>query len=517
MTLLTKLSGAMLSCLVLCSCGSLPAHATGPSIYTDANSPQPLAPLPTPAQYAWHHQELQIFIHFGPNTFTGKGWGSGKESPDIFDPTALDCEQWARTAKENGFSKMTLTAKHHDGFCLWPSAFTEHSVKNSKWRNGQGDVVGEFVKACRKYNLGVGIYLSPWDRHEPSYGTTNYNDHFINQVNEIFGRYGQVDSFWFDLAGIQDNPMPFDWQRIYDAIYRRNPACIVEMGPDIGSIGNEAGSGFETCWNIAEVPQRTVSGRMPGKLPVAYTGGVQPPAERVGEHPNYKALPALRYWPHLGNASVRRGWFWNPNAGRDTNWWLHTYFNSVGRGSSMMYGFAPDRRGLFPEEDIAGAIALKQMLDATFKTDFASRKPITASTAWQTSKGYDATKAVDGDPNTYWAAAANTTAAQLEVDFKKTVSFNLIALQEPVFMGQRVKKYRVEYWDGAAWQLFSEGTTIGYKKLDRGSTISARKVRLVIEDSRAYPLISHFGVHLASFTAPTEDPRKADTKEEKAN
>ena len=504
------LTSSLLACLALSSWSSLPPQASAPAPYPSATAPQPLPPLPTPGQYAWHQHELQLFIHFGPNTFTGRGWGTGKESPDVFNPSALDCEQWARVAKENGFTRMTMTAKHHDGFCLWPSAFTEHSVKNSKWRDGKGDVVGEFVKACRKYDLSVGIYLSPWDRHDSRYGTTNYNEYYINQVNELFDRYGTIDSFWLDLAGLQRSPMPFDWQAIYDAIYRRNPACTIEMGgPDVGSIGNETGVGFESCWNLSAVPQRENStGVLPGKLPVGYAGGTQPPAEKVGEHPNYKAIPALRYYPHLGNASVRGGWFWNPGKGRGTNWWLQTYFKSVGRGSSMMYGFAPDRRGLFPEEDVAGAVALKQMLDATFKVDFARGQTVTATNSWKSGKGYEATKAVDGNPHTYWAADAGDTAGQMEVDFKKTVTFNLISLREPVFMGQRVKQYRVEYWDGTTWQLFSEGTTIGYQKLDRRDAISAQKVRLVIENARAYPLISHFGVYMTPFTAQEINEKK---------
>ncbi len=488
------------------------------SIYTAANAPQPLPPLPTPSQYRWHQQELQVFVHFGINTFSGAEWGAGADSPDIFNPTALDCEQWARVAKQNGFSRMTLVAKHHDGFCLWPSTHTDYSVKNSKWRDGRGDVVGEFVKACQKFGLGVGIYLSPWDRHDARYGTTNYNDYYVNQVNELFDRYGRIDSFWLDLA-FKDSgySMPFDWQRIYDAIYRRNPACTIEMGgPDIGWIGNEAGNGLETCWNYYEVPHPTVSGALPGKLPVAYTGGIQPEPERVGKHPNYKAVPALRYCPRLGDASVRRGWFWKPNQSRGTNWWLQTYFNSVGRGSSMMFGFAPDQRGLFPEEDVAGAVALKQMLDATFKTDFARGKAVTDSTTWKGDKGFDAAKTVDGDPTTYWAACETNVAGQLQIDFKSVVNFNLVALQEPVFMGQRVKKYRVEYWDGNGWQLFSEGTTIGYKKLDRRATVAARKIRLVIEDARACPLISSFGVHLTPFKTVGDGERKTGTREEKA-
>lgn len=498
--------------------GATPLVNFNPCFSTDPNVPQPLAPLPTPSQYRWHQQELQIFVHFGLNTFTGAEWGTGKVSPDLFNPTELDCEQWARVAKENGFTRMTLVAKHHDGFCLWPSAFTDYSVKSSKWRNGQGDVVGEFVKACRKFDLGVGIYLSPWDRHDARYGTTNYNDYYVNQVNELFDRYGRIDSFWLDLA-FKDSgySMPFDWQRIYDTMYRRNPACTIEMGgPDIGWIGNEAGSGLETCWNIYEVPQRTVSGALPGKLPVAYVGGIQPEPEHVGQHPGYKAIPVLRYCPRLGDVSVRKGWFWKPNQSRGTNWWLQTYFNCVGRGSSLMYNFAPDRRGLFPAEDVAGAVALKAMLDATFKTNFASGQTITANTTWSACQGFEAAKAVDGDTKTFWAADATNTTGQLEVDFRKSVCFNLVELQEPVFMGQRVSRYCVEYWDGAVWQLFSAGTTIGYKKLDRHTTVSAAKVRLIIEDARAYPLISNFGIFLTPAPVQGDEPKKTDTREEKA-
>ena len=484
----------------------------------DDAAPPALPPLPTPAQFRWHQQELQIFVHFGVNTFTGRSWGDGTDSPDVFAPTALDCEQWARVAKENGFTRMTLSAKHHDGFCLWPSRFTDYSVRNSKWRDGQGDVVAEFVKACRKFGLGVGIYLSPWDRHDKRYGTPAYNDYYIDQVNELFDRYGKIDSFWLDLA-FKDNGyvMPFDWQRIYETMYRRNPACTIEMGgPDVGWIGNEAGAGLETCWNFNTVPNRTTSGALKGSLPVAYVGGIQPPAVNVGGHPDYKAIPVLRYMPKLGDASVRRGWFWNPDQSRGPEWWMRTYFHCVGRGSSMMFGFAPDRRGLFPEEDVAGAVALRRMLDETYKNDFAQGRPATATSTWKARAGFDAAKAVDGDPLTYWAADEAEFSAQIEVDLGKPATFNLVCLQEPVFMGQRVKKYRVECWDGSAWQTFSEGTTIGHRKLDRSGPFTAQKVRLLIEDSRAFPLLSTFGLHLTPFIEKEPQEKKTGTTEEKA-
>jgi alpha-L-fucosidase len=492
--------------------------AEPPPAYPGPGHPQALPPLPTPSQFRWHQQELQAFIHFGLNTFTGAEWGEGTESPDLFDPSALDCEQWARTAKECGFTRMTLSAKHHDGFCLWPSQFTDYSVKSSRWRNGAGDVVGEFVAACRKYGLGVGIYLSPWDRHDRRYGTPAYNDYYIQQINELFDRYGKIDSFWLDLAfKDQGYSMPFDWQRIYDAVYRRNPAATIEMGgPDVGWIGNEAGSGLETCWNFFEVPYATTSAALPGKMPVAYTGHIQPEAENAGKHPNYKAIPALRYCPRLGDASVREGWFWKPGQSRGADWWKQTYFNCIGRGSSMMYGFAPDRTGRFPDEDVACAVALKEMLDRTYAADFAAGKTPDATSTWQGAAGYGPENATDSNPLTYWSAAENQTAATLEIYLGKPVAFNVVNLQEPVFMGQRVKKYRVEYLDGTDWKPFSEGTTIGHRKLDRRATVTARKVRLTIEDARAYPLIATFGLHLTPFTVKGDDPRKTGTPEEKA-
>jgi alpha-L-fucosidase len=499
--------------------GIAPLHAQDiPSIYQPANAPQPLPPLPTPSQFRWHQQELQIFIHFGVNTFTGLGWGDGTENPDLFAPTDLDCEQWARVAKENGFTRMTLSAKHHDGFCLWPSQYTDHCVKSSKWRDGKGDVVGEFVKACRKYGLGVGIYLSPWDRHDKRYGTPAYNDYYINQVNELFDHYGKIDSFWLDLAFKDEGySMPFEWQRIYDAMYRRNPAVTIEMGgPDIGWIGNEAGSGLETCWNFTELPYATTSGALPGKMPFAYTGGIQPEAENVGRHPNYKAIPALRYCPKLGDASVRRGWFWNPNQSRGPEWWKQIYFNCVGRGSSMMYGFAPDRRGHFPEEDVAGAVALRKMLDEMYHSDFTRDQSITADSTWKSIAGHEASKAVDSDPLSYWSADEKSTSATLEIDLGKPCTFNVVNLQEPVFMGQRVKQYRVEHLEGDTWKPFSEGTTIGHRKLDRRTAVTASKVRLIIEDARAYPLISTLSLHFTSFIVKEAEEKKTGTREEKA-
>lgn len=493
--------------------------AETPSIYTPKDAPQPLPPLPTPQQYDWHRQELQFFIHFGINTFTGSSWGSGNENPDLFQPTALDCDQWARVAKENGFTRMTFTAKHHDGFCLWPSEHTEHSVKNSSWRGGKGDVVGEFVKACRKYGLGVGIYLSPWDRHDSRYTTEAYNDYYIAQINELFDRYGKIDSFWLDLAfgDKRGYSQPFDWQRIYDAVYRRNPFCTIEMGgPDIGWIGNEAGFADGTCWNLCEVPVRNVSNALPGTLPVAYVGHPQPAAEHIGEHPGYKATPALRYLPKLGDSSCRKGWFWKEGESKGPGWWITTYFNTVGKGSSMMFNFAPDKRGLFPEEDVKGAEALHAMIRRTFAKDLAAGSKAGADSTWKSRKGYGPENVIDGDPVTYWSAAEGTTSGVLELRFSKPKTFNLIVLQEPVFMGQRVKKYRIEYRDDAGWHPFSEGTTIGYKKIDRHPDVSASAVRLSIEDSRAYPLISTFGVHRCPVPVERSNEKKTGTREEKS-
>jgi alpha-L-fucosidase len=276
-------------------------------------------PLPTPEQLAWQKMELTLFCHFGVNTFTDREWGDGKEDPAIFNPTALDVRQWTTAAKEAGFKLLILTAKHHDGFCLWPSAFTEHSVKNSPWRAGKGDVVREFVDACRAADLKVGLYLSPWDRHEAVYGTDAYNDHFCKQLTELLTNYGRVDEVWFDGAcgeGPNGKTQVYDWPRYYALIRSLQPQALMAIcGPDIRWVGNESG------------------------------------VAREGE----SSVANGRWYPAECDVSIRPGWFYHEaedSQVKTVEQLLDIYFKSVGRNSVLLLNVPPDRRGLFAAADV---------------------------------------------------------------------------------------------------------------------------------------------------------------------
>ena len=281
------------------------------------------SPVPTPQQLAWQRMELTMFCHFGVNTFTNREWGDGTEDEKIFNPTALDCRQWARSAKAGGFKLMILTAKHHDGFCLWPSKFTDHSVRKSPWKNGQGDVVKEFVTACRAENLKVGLYLSPWDRHEKSYGTDAYNDYFCNQLTELLSNYGPIDEVWFDGAcgeGPNGKKQVYDWKRIYPLIRKLQPqALIAIMGPDIRWVGNESG--------VAREGESSV-------------------ITRDGQ-------PA--WHPAECDVSIRPGWFYHADQDakvKGLDQLADIYFKSVGRNSVLLLNVPPDQRGLFADADV---------------------------------------------------------------------------------------------------------------------------------------------------------------------
>ncbi len=262
-----------------------------------------------------------MFIHFTVNNFTGKQWGDGTESPDDFNPTDLNCEQWVKLAKETGYNTICPTVKHHDGFCLWPSKYKEHSVKNSKWKNGKGDVIREFSDACKKYDVNISYYLSPWDRHDKRYGSEDYNEYFINQLKELMTEYGPVKGFWFDGAfggsAVKDEGKymtPFAWADFYKVIRKYASEAFIEMmGPDVGCVANEAAVSPKENWFLESVPYKTPSGVRPGKFPVAYIGSIYTQQDeddvKAGGQPNYKAIELLRYMPREANTSIIHDWF----------------------------------------------------------------------------------------------------------------------------------------------------------------------------------------------------------------
>lgn len=416
-------------------------------------------PRPSPAQLRYQRSERALFLHFGVNTFSDREWGEGTEDPGIFNPAALDANQWARTARDAGFRSMILTAKHHDGFCLWPSAVTDHSVRSSPFRGGQGDVVREFTDACKAYGLGAGLYLSPWDRHEPSYGDSpRYNDFYIAQLTELLTRYGPVTEIWFDGAngeGPNGKRQVYDWPRIHRTVRRLQPEAVIfsDAGPDVRWIGNEKGIAGDPNWctvNPDTVPYPGVSG---------------PVVEAMLQHGD----PHGTVWrPGEADVSIRPGWFWHESENdkvRPVENLTDLYFQSVGRNANLLLNVPPTREGLLHETDVRNLRAFGGRLDELFRTDLAA------------------------------GARVARSSHALTLILPEPVRFEVVDLREAIEHGQRIAGYRVEAWNGGQWATVSTGTTIGHRKLDRVAPTVASRVRLVITDAVGAPVIERVGLY----------------------
>ncbi len=430
-----------------------------------AEPPAPCAPVPTPEQLAWQRDELSMFVHFTVNAFTDREWGDGTEDPKIFNPLKLDCEQWVRVAKETGFKLVILTTKHHDGFCLFPSDYTEHDIANAAWKDGRGDLVREFVAACRKYGLKVGFYLSPWDRHEPKYAdNAAYDVHFRNQLTELLTRYGPVSELWFDGAGGEGHV--YDWQSYYALIRRLQPKALIAIcGPDIRWVGNEDG--------FAREDESSVQLRDGQEV----------------------------WYPAECDVSIRPGWFWHQDQDdqvKSLEHLLDIYYRSVGRNSGLLLNVPPNDQGLFCELDIQRLKEWRAALDQTFATDFAAGKSAVASNIRGGDDAFGPARALDGELDTYWATDDEVRAASLEVELGAPATFNVSRVQEYIPLGERVRGYTIEAWQDGAWKEVVTGTTVGHKKLERFPDVTAQKVRLTITAARACPLIAGFGLHYAA-------------------
>jgi alpha-L-fucosidase len=456
---------AVWSALVIAVAPAFPLNAVEP--------PKPLEPLPSPAQLAWQEDELTLFAHFGVNTFTGRSTGLGNEDPKLFNPTSLDCSQWVRVAKETGFKGIILTAKHHDGFCLWPTATTSHSVKSSTWKDGKGDVVRELADACKAGGIKLGIYCSPWDRNVTNYDSDKpaYAKYYRQQLSELLSNYGPVYEMWFD--GNKANVA--DWSDVINLVRKLQPNTVIKQGPRLDSIledvrwvGNEQACAPLANWSVYPAPDS----RAPGS--------------------------DAQWFPDECDTMMIGHWFWDGTQPRDLATLLNYYYTSVGRNSILLLNVAPDKRGLFSEDSVKRLHEFHDALGKIFGTDFAAGKTAVASNVRGNDSAFGADKALDENKDTYWATDDGVKNATLEVDLGGEQEFNVIRLEEMITLGQRVAEYKIEAWNDEAkdWKELNHGYTIGYRKLDRFPKVKSSKIRLTILQARACPTIKSFGVHL---------------------
>ena len=458
-------------------------------------SPQPVYPLPTDRQLAWHEMEQYAFIHFTTNTFTGKEWGFGDESPEVFNPSAMDVNQWVKVIKESGLKAVVLTCKHHDGFCLWPSKYTEHSVKNSKWKNRQGNVVKEVAEACRKYGLKFGVYLSPWDRNNKDYGSQAYIEYYRNQLKELFSLYSPIFEMWFDGANGGDGyyggarekrsingATYYDWPKTTSMVRGLEPNIIFfsDAGPDIRWCGNERGYAGETNWgNITK--DSIYSGK----------DGIQ-------QLLNSGSADGTSYVPAEVDVSILPGWFYHSaedSKVKSPEKLFEIYLSSVGRGSNLILNIPPDRRGLLHENDVKSLIGWKKLIDEAFKTNLAKGAKIKADSYRGESGEYAPSNTLDGKKETYWATDDNKVNGELTIDLKGKHVVKYVLIQEFIKLGQRVKAFEISVLKGNQWVKVGKGTTIGYKKIVKLEPTETTQIKISITDSKAAPLVSNIEIY----------------------
>ena len=408
-------------------------------------------PKPTVQQLQWHDMEFYLFTHFGPNTFTDLEWGEGTEKAEIFNPSNLDCRQWCRIAKAAGAKGIIITAKHHDGFCLWPSKYSTHTVRESNWRNGKGDVLKELSAACKEYGLKFGVYISPWDRNHPDYGTPQYNDVFVNMMKELFTNYGPIWELWWDGAngeGPNGKKQVYDWNRFKKTVKKLSPNTVIfsDVGPHIRWVGNERGIAGENNWNTLDT--------------AGFTAGAGAPTNDTLSRGNVNG----KVWiPAECDVSVRPGWFYHKEEDdnvKTPEQLFDLYLKSVGRGATLLLNVPPDRRGLIHENDSAALVEFKNLRDRIFKTDFEVKAAVSLLTGH---KRKPAAAVNDQNENTF-IEITDLKNQSLHIHFKQPTNIRTIVLKEFIKDGQSVKKFYVEVRSKDGQERF-EATTIGHKRI----------------------------------------------------
>ena len=460
------------------------------------NPPKPLGPLPSERQLAWQELEYYAFFHFNMNTFTDMEWGLGGEDPSVFNPTELDVNQWVKTVKQAGMKGVIITAKHHDGFCLWPTETTEHSIKNSPYKDGKGDLVKELAEASKEHGLKFGVYLSPWDRNSEFYGTDKYVDIFHEQLRELLTNYGPIFEVWFDGAnggtgyygGANekreiDNKTYYQWDKTTEIVRELQPDAVIfgDNGPDVRWVGNEEGWANETNWSVMRKDE-------------IYPGWPRYKELRGGHYDGTDWLPAEC------DVSIRPGWYYHASEDHQVKTLTHLldiYYKSIGRNSNLLLNIPVDRRGLIHPKDSIQLMSLKEQIDKDFAEDLALDAVVEASNS--RGNGYEASNLIDAKKESYWASGETIDTASVVLNFNSPIEFNRIMLEEYIRLGQRVSEFTVEAMVDGQWRLIDEQTTIGNKRILRFDTMTSSKIRVRITASKGEILLSNISV----YNAPT--------------
>ncbi len=436
---------------------------------------QPLHPIPTKEQLAWHEKEFYLFIHFGPNTFTDKEWGEGNEDPNIFNPTELDCRQWARIAKKAGAKGIILTAKHHDGFSLWPSKQSTHTVRESKWNNGKGDVVKALSEACKQEGIEMGVYLSPWDRNHPKYGTPEYNDVYIATMKELFTNYGPFFELWWDGAngeGPSGKKQVYDFKRFEKAAFSFQQPLIIfsDIGPSIRWCGNEKGFIGNTNWNLLDT--------------AGFARGLGAPHVDTLNQGNFNG----KHWiPAEADVSIRPGWFYHASEDdkvKTPDELFNLYLKSVGNGGNLLLNVPPDRRGLFHPKDSAALVGFAKKRAEAFSNNLLKKAIVTTNNQKETALNH----LIDENIQTYWVADKHENAT-IHLTLPNIALINAIVLEEMIAYGQRVIRFSIEAKQGDRFVKVFDGTTIGRKKIATFQKIETNEFRIIIHESKAAPVL----------------------------
>lgn len=448
----------------------------------NAQVPDTVYPVPTPQQVAWYELEFYLFMHFGPNTFTGMEWGKGNEDPDVFNPTDYNPQQWVSIAKQAGAKGIIITAKHHDGFCLFPSAYSTHTVRESRWKGGKGDVLKDLSEALRKEGLLFGVYISPWDRNHPQYGTDEYNNVYLATMEEVITQYGPVFEMWWDGAngeGPNGKRQAYDFRAFENAMRRLSPNTVIfsDIGPDIRWIGNEKGIAGETNWAMLDTAgfQR---------------GEGSPPMDTL----NMGNWNGKHFIPGEADVSIRPGWFYHPDEDdkvKSGNELFDLYLTSVGRNANFLLNVPPDRRGLIHPNDSASLMAFKRIKEEYFKTNLVKNAFLKAGSAVPK---YPVGHLKDENRKTFWMPAEGEHSVVIE--FPVLTDIKAVMLQEYIELGQRIAAFNIHVSEnGKDFRLLQEGTTVGYKRILTFDPVKVKSVKITITESKSIPLISEIGVY----------------------